>query len=372
MIRPSLSQLTDEWFEQEPSTRGALVQEVQRMRRRFRARPLPVLALATLLTALITWRLAVRKQVFEAEIVLALSEGSMAGVHNGLPVDELRNFVDGVLITDAKLRELIERRDLYRLRKTLGMEYAIEELRSQLDIQVWKNSFVYYDADVDNAEHSARIGISVTDNDPDRAFTLAHDLAEIIIAAAREHDTQLGDQLAKDISAVRAGLTARMDELAHTVAVEQRALDDAQRGQQNTLAQSAALRIAELTQERKTAEKRLGEIATSRDALADRIAAAGLGTHVAIVEEHRPDRPEHRGFVLALVAIVVGFASLLGSALIVGAFDSRIHDSEDVERLGLPVLGHVPGFAGDDVGSLARRGPALARVPSERLWRRRH
>jgi capsular polysaccharide biosynthesis protein len=372
MTRKRMSDVTDEWFEQEPSTRDALVQEVQRMARRFRARPLPVLVLAAALTALVTWRLAVRKQVFEAEIVLALSEGAMASKNTNLPVEQLRDFVDGVLIPDAKLRELIERRDLYRLRKTLGMEYAIEQLRSQLDIQVWKNSFVYFDADIDNAEHSARIGISVTDNDPDKAFTLAHDIGEIVMTTAREHDTELGDQLATEIAALRTGVTDRLDGLAHTMAADQEALDAAQKRHQDALAQTLALRIAELAQERTRAEKSMSEIATSRDALADRIAAAGLDTHVAVVEEHRPDRPEHRAFVLALVAIVVGFASLIGSALVLGAFDSRIHESEDVERLGLPVLGHVPGFAGDEVGSLARRGPALARVPSQGPWRRRY
>ena len=37
--------------------------------------------------------------------------------------------------------------------------------------------------------------------------------------------------------------------------------------------------------------------------------------------------------------------------------------------LGLPVLGHVPGFAGDQVGSLAARGYKRARVPLFLRWR---
>jgi hypothetical protein len=39
----------------------------------------------------------------------------------------------------------------------------------------------------------------------------------------------------------------------------------------------------------------------------------------------------------------------------VGAFDSRLHGAEDVERLGLAVVGHVPRFAGHRVGSLVER-----------------
>ncbi|MBW2536689.1 MAG: hypothetical protein JRI55_34710 [Deltaproteobacteria bacterium] len=39
----------------------------------------------------------------------------------------------------------------------------------------------------------------------------------------------------------------------------------------------------------------------------------------------------------------------------VGAFDSRIHDLDDVRHLRLKPLGHVPPFAGDDFGSVEER-----------------
>jgi hypothetical protein len=50
--------------------------------------------------------------------------------------------------------------------------------------------------------------------------------------------------------------------------------------------------------------------------------------------------------------------------LFVGAFDSRIHDREDAERIGVPVLGHLPSFPGDQVGSLRARGVRGRRVAS--------
>ena len=74
-------------------------------------------------------------------------------------------------------------------------------------------------------------------------------------------------------------------------------------------------------------------------------------------------------FVVVMILVVVGIGSLLGSALLIGAFDSRVHDVDDVARLGLPVLGHVPGFPGDGVGSLTVRGASRARVPSFQRWR---
>ncbi|MGE5186997.1 MAG: hypothetical protein ACM31C_33330 [Acidobacteriota bacterium] len=355
---------SDDWYESEEPTRVGMIEEIQRIRRRTRTHPFRVIALAAVITAAIMYKLATRPQHFEAEIVLALTEGSLSAKHNGLPVDQLRQFVDGVLIPDAKLKDLIERRDLYRLRDKLGMEYAIEQLRGQMDVQIWKNSFVYFDEDAANAEHSARIGITIADSDADRAVELAHDIAQIVIESSRENREQLNDTLAAEIERRREGLTHRLDVLARTAAMKADALTEAQKQQENDLAQALALELNEIAREQKRIDTDLAAIAGSRDALADRIAAAGLDTRISIVEDTRPDRPEHRGFILAMIAVVVGLGSLLGSALLVGAFDSRIHDTDDVTRLGLPVLGHVPGFAGDTVGSLASRGVTRRRVPS--------
>ena len=44
-----------------------------------------------------------------------------------------------------------------------------------------------------------------------------------------------------------------------------------------------------------------------------------------------------------------------------GTLDSRIHEREDVTRLGIPVVGHLPRFKGDRVGSLRDRGALAGR-----------
>jgi capsular polysaccharide biosynthesis protein len=365
-----LDRIGDAWYESEERTRAGMVAELRRIRQRVRARPLSVLALAAVLTGAIVYKIATRAPVVEAEIVLALTQGTMsAEKRDTIPYDDLRQYVDGVLIPDAKLRVLIERRDLYPLRHRLGMEYAIGELRSQMDIQIWKNSFVYYDADAERAEHSARIGITVADTNPDRAYQLASDLAAIVIETAQEERLKLNTQLAQQIASAHKLLAQRLESLTSSTAKRRAALEDAQEKHLEDTVQVLSLEVAELEREQKQAERKLSDIANSRDALADRIAAAGLDTHFGIVEEHRPERSEHREFVLAMIAVVIAVCSLIGSALLIGAFDSRVHDTDDVARLGLPVLGHVPGFAGDEVGSLRARGATRARVPSSRRWR---
>ena len=209
--------------------------------------------------------------------------------------------------------------------------------------------------DDSDASHSARIGITVSDIDPDRAFGLARDLAAIVIETAAEQRADQTKKLAADIAAMRERLEQRLGDIAG----DDRSRRSTRRKMPvrlgtRTRAEALDLELAQLRQEQKTANHTLGTIADSRDAAADQIAAAGLDVSVDIVDEHKPRESDHRSFVLAMVIVVIAFGAALGSALILGAFDARVHDTDDVERLGLTVLGHLPGFPGDQVGSLRR------------------
>src|SRR5947209_420545 len=120
-----------------------MVQELQRIRHRTLARPLPVIALAVVITAALGYKLATRKQPVEAEIVLALSEGALSAKHNGIPVDELRDYVSTVLLPNAKIAKLLEQHKMARVRPGFGLDAAVAELRDNIEILIWKNSFVY-------------------------------------------------------------------------------------------------------------------------------------------------------------------------------------------------------------------------------------
>jgi capsular polysaccharide biosynthesis protein len=359
-----------DWFESEQSTRMGLITELQRIQRRTWVRPIPVLLLATLITAGITYKVATKPVVTEAEIVLALIEGQFSSQRSGsLPVDQLREYVSSILLPDNQLIKLIEKHNLFRLRKKLGPQFALEELRSNLEIQIWKNSFVYYDEDESNARRSARIGITVRDSDPDRAFAVAQDLVSMAIANLAAQRQKVAQSLARQVEAMHAATEATLDRLALEYALKQAAIDDARRRDRPDLA--APLRIDQLgiMREQRRAEQQLTQIATSPEALATAIADAGLDMSLTVVGEHRPERPNRSPFALVMVAVVVGAGALIGAMLVVGAFDSRVHDTDDVARLGLPVLGQVPRFAGDNVGSMLSRGGPAARVPSFLRWR---
>ena len=359
-----------DWYESEESTRKAMVVELQRMRRRARVRPWPVILLAVLITGALTYKLVTRKQQFQAEVVLALREGTLGTQQRtGMPLGELREYVVSVLLPDNKLEELIERRNLHRLRNKLGMPWAINELRMQTEVEVWRNSYIYYDPENPNRDPSARIGLSVTDEDPDDAFLLAHDLASIVIESVRERRYEYAERMATQVEAERQAISKRLTQLDAELSEVMVVFTKARRAKKDGLAQALNLRLTEIDGQKKDAEKSMTALMTSQDVIADRIAAAGLDLVIEVVGEKRPNRPPSRGLLISILAVIVGIGSLIGVAIFLGAFDSRVHDVEDVERLGLPVLGHVPAFPGQHVGSLEARGVQRNHLPSFRRWR---
>jgi hypothetical protein len=373
MTRTSPADLGDGWYESEEPMRLGMISELQRMKDRARQKPIRVLLLAALITGAVTYKLAAKQPMVEAQITLALSEGDFSTPtgHAGLAVDQLKEDFTGKLLPDAKLMEIIKRRNLFTLRRKLGDSYALNELKSQMEIEIWRNSFAYFDEDEQSSQRSARIGITYADTDPDRAYGIARDIADIAIDTFEERRIARANKLAGFARTVEEDTRNLIDALDHTVSVAQAAMVGAQQRRADELIANISLRLATLTHQRKRLDERLGTLARSNDTFADDIAAAGLDISLTIVDEHVPEHTGHSLVVTIATLLVVGAGSLLASILLVGAFDSRIHDTADVSRLGLPVLGHVPGFPGDNVGAMRSRGAARARVGSFERWRSR-
>jgi hypothetical protein len=365
-----MADIGDDWFESEESMGRGMVSELQRIRRRTRARPVMVLLIAALITGAIYMKISRKKPLHEANVVLALTEESLSTENRkSIPVDQLRDYVVTVLLPAKELAAMIEKRNLYPLRKKQGLDFAIGSLFEQTEIAIWKNSFVNYDQADAHALRSARIGITVIDTDPDLAFGIARDLAQIIIHTSAQQRLEVAAALSSDVARVRKALEQRQTDASKQIATTFVALTTARRLGKVGLAQGIELDLANLVAEQKRISGQLATVLTSRDSIAERISAAGLDMSVEVVEESPPDRTQPRAFVMVLIMTIVGFGALFGTALVVGAFDPRVHDTEDIERLGLPVLGHVPGFRGDHVGSLEARGARASRVPSFLRWR---
>ena len=92
--------------------------------------------------------------------------------------------------------------------------------------------------------------------------------------------------------------------------------------------------------------------------------AGGLGLNLQVVSARPPGHEVGQGVRLGLIALVLFALFLPSAAILVGAFDPRIHDQDDVSRLGFTAVGHLPGFAGDRIGSLRARGVKRRRTAS--------
>src|SRR5262249_12554694 len=75
---------SDHWFRSEEPTRLGLIFELRRIALRFRVRPIRVVLLAALITAGISYKFLRKPRLYEADVVLALTEGSEISGKNGI------------------------------------------------------------------------------------------------------------------------------------------------------------------------------------------------------------------------------------------------------------------------------------------------
>ncbi len=355
----------EDWFEAEQPLARGLIAELQRLKRRARARWLPVVLVAIALVAGVLYKKSKAVKIKRAGVTMAVTEGSMGDGVLPMPVVELRDYIATVLLSNDALLALIVEEDLFPERARMGDDYAISELRDMFGVNVFRNYFLYeYAAD---APRSARIAVGVSGPDADQNWHLVHRLADLIQQGEAKRRLQLSEALASEAGIALARARESADELERQVG--QRRAEQLAAEQAGDDGKAAALRVEvdELRAKRLGAQEKIVTYTTlaSIDEQASAVDRAGLGMRFEIVEEHRtPEEPGARLYFRAIQAAILFFIFLPLVAIVVGTFDPRIHDREDVERVGLPVLGHLPGFPGDGVGSLRDRGVRGRRVPS--------
>jgi capsular polysaccharide biosynthesis protein len=347
----------DAWYQAEVPTRNLMVTELRRLKRRSQARWWVVVLVTIGLTGAIVLRLARKPAIYKARVILAVTESSMTN-QEPMPAQDLQDYIVTVLLADVRLIPIIEEKNLFPKRRLLGNEFAIEQLREQFSVDVYHNYFLYgrgWNAD----PRSVRIAIGYTSNDAEGSFEMANRLAQTIIDAENERRR---DDAQFALSQIR-GMQRRAEQQLtdHSARLTQTMIEEARAESTDDTATALRLRLegAELNRQL-IRDRELVESITSVATAAGLGAAAEqvqLGLDFQIVDERHPRVDEEgKSLMLTTVAVVAFLLLLPAVAIVVGAFDTRIHDLDDVSRLGIPVVGHVPPFAGDDVGSLAKRG----------------
>jgi hypothetical protein len=333
-------------------------QETARLFRRARRRPVRVILAALLLAGAATALRAQKPHSFEARVVLRVTEGDIVtGAKTPRPARRLREHVLDVAFSGPRLLEVIRKHDLYPRTMAKDWSRALETMREDIEVDVWRNYFVEERTSEDPAR-SARIAISFTGSSPDLAEAVVGELAALIIddaQRARAAGARLAaDRAAADVADARMELATRRSEIVSA----RFALMNA------TPAEAALLRVRIQDTERTLPkiEERLAQLMpkATAAALTAAVEEAHKGLTFEAIDAPRAARPRaSRPLGLAIFGGIVFLLLLPLSALWFGAFDPRIYDAGDIERLGLSVLGGLPRFSDDNLGALATRRDTL-------------
>lgn len=350
----------DPWLAREPGFAQARL-ELRRLARRAVRRPLVVIVLAAVLAAGVAWQRARRPPLCEAQVVFRMIEARPQGSDNAPPppARELREYVWSVALAASRLLEIMDRHDLEPALRAQDPVTAVALFREDIGLEVWRNYFLVDEGP--DSERSARMAL--TYRGPTLATTeaIARDLADLIGA---EEDRRRTQELETALAGTRMGVDLARADLERREA--QIAAFEAKR--RGTTPEHAALLDVELVGLRKSlgpANQRL--LAAQKDftALELQLGYEGLGQGLRFerVDEsvHVVTQTPHLGRLLWLGGALF-FLLLPFVGLVVGALDPRVYDADDVRRLGVPILGHVPPFRGEDVGSLRARARASGRV----------
>ena len=341
-----------DWLEDERDSHSA-VRELRRLKRRAKQRVIRTILVALAVAAAVVAYKARAPRHFTSKVILRVSEG-LAG-DSAMPEEGLKGYVESALLTQDVLLELIDDFDLYPLDRARGDQFALDSIRDDLEVEVFQNFFA---AGYDVGPRSTRIALSFRSQDREEAIAVAQEVTDRIVAIEMERREQALDEMVRAARSVldraQATLAAQQQHLSQLLVGMQLAEKTGDRGRAGQLrVQSQHLLESMHTHEQtvRRARQRKEDIELRRHAAQRR---AGLNFEIA--DERVPRLPpDHAWAPLLMLGGAVFVLSLPLAAIAVGAFDRRLREVDDVERLGLPVLGRVPRFRGMDVGALSRR-----------------
>ncbi len=359
--RVTLLPVTD-WLDSE-SDLLSWRRELDRLKRRARKRLLSTLFLALAATAGTVYMVSRRVPLAESRVLIRVTEGSVLREDAPISANDLGEFLRDSALSNRNLLQLIKKHDLYPFERARGDLYALEELRAHLTLEVYRNYFLEargYNADV----RTARISVRFLDEDPGVSFAICSDVAQLIIDSESRRREESSRGVASVTQRAVDSAVDTLQERQGELATKQSQLSEARR--RDNKEEIATLQV-DISRLKKDVTKQAEVVRLSRESKARADLRVALDSeHINLlyqIVDERPSPPPEAGrdIRLAMIGLAAFLIFLPLSAVAVGAFDSRIHDPEDVQRLGLEVVGHVPRFPGFGVGSLRGRRAAERR-----------
>jgi hypothetical protein len=341
---------TASWIDDEPDLRAAL-RELQRLLRRAAARPIVTLLLALLTAAGVAGNIARKQLVYDARVVFRVTESDFEAGTAPPPARALRAYVLDVAFSSARLLEVMRAHHLYGSTTARDPTLALESMREDIEVQVWRNYFIQ-DRAADEAGRSAHLAIGYTGTTPEQALAVVHDLGRLVI----EQELAMRAQLAEE--AVRRAEQELQDGRERVAALRGQMAANELAARRATPENAALLRLEIQHLQRQTAllDNKLRALEQARTSLGLRLGLEQrkLGLTFELVDPGRAPRLGwSRSRRLLAVFVLVFLLCLPLTAMAAAAFDPRVYDAEDLARLGLSTLGQVATFPGD--GALALR-----------------
>ena len=316
------------------------VGEVLRVLRRAGRRPLLTLAVALLASAILLGLQLRRPPTFSARAELLMRENALASARQKLSRDDLRSFVENVAFTSAHLGEIMDRHGLFVTEAKRSPVLGLAEMRKKIEVEILQDYFADYRLER-SPLRSVRIAVTFTADTPEQAMLVAGDLGRLVARAKlgqhaerAQHEARLAEaavnQVLAEVEQTRSQLVALEASLA-AAPVSAAPAAPADRVK-------AVFLRASLTQ----LERRLSELQQQQTAV-DLAAAAEekqAGTRVHLAGLDAPGigvRDDGKWlWRKASISVVAGLALAL---LLVGAFNPRLYDADDIRRAGGLAMG---------------------------------
>ena len=352
-----MSDQATDWLEVE-ATAGALRTELRRLKRRAKQRKLLVIMLALVGAGAVLFKMSRRVPLYQASVVIRATEGVLVKEESPLATQGLANYLYGVALSTERLLPIIEEHNLYPSRATFGDLYAVDELRNFLDIEIGSNFFAK-ERDEGDPQRSVGITLHFSNFDPQLAFDVAQDLSVALMEAEGERRRASAEKL----SAIADSTVRLVKERLAKQSAELASADAILRGAATASRVTLAVAQARVTKKRLLQDIKqtslLLETTTAQQSYTN-LARAAEGANQAlqfeIIDVRRPlIVPATSWVIYAIIGLFVFLCLLPLCAIGLAAWDSKLHHIDDVMRLGMPVVGHLPAFPGAQMGTLEER-----------------
>jgi hypothetical protein len=355
MEREIFNKAVKEDWDAEEERAGAVTPELRRLARRALRRPLLTLVVAIALSAAATGMRSRKPRVYESRIAFRITESDLDANTNPRTVGNLRNYVWQVCFSNPRLLSVIRAHHLYPApMKRHDETEAVDEMRDDIDVEVWRNFFVF-ERSPDDPGRSARMAVTYHGLDRTVVYDVVRDLARLVTEEEETSRIEQAEGALNDADDRVKEARQLAQERHHDVVVEQVALQNARNAEQST---RLTIEAQSLQRTAHAADEEVAKAEKGRQALWMRLQLEKrrLGLQFELIDSGRvaPPGPSKK-LVLTLIAIIAFMLTLPLSMLGIGAIDTRVYEAEDVQRLGLDAIGELPRFGGDNRGSLVDR-----------------